>query len=216
MLRRFVLVFLRHMIFITSHLSLLSLLLLHLLSSLLSSSPLRGLPLWSFPLCLVLLSSLFSVMCCHCFCCCFVAAASAVAARVAAVGAAGGSCVFLSGCFSFRVSLFSLSFRPLLSSCQVHSAWRVACTAENHARCVHCGQTGRWRASRRRSSSCVEVRQTNLKLWRTSEVSAVTETKRQTLRVLRRHSSLDMSRSTLWRDLHEDLQARSSPSVHRD
>ena len=36
----------------------------------------------------------------------------------------------------------------------------------------------------------------------------VTETPRQTLSVLGRHSSLDMSRSTLWRALHEDLQAR--------
>ena len=49
-----------------------------------------------------------------------------------------------------------------------------------------------------------------LKRQRTSEVlaeieTAVTETLRQTLRM---HSSLDMSRSTLWRALHEDLQAR--------
>ena len=60
-----------------------------LFSSLLfSSPPLRGLPLsllWSFLLCLVLLSCFFSVLC-HCFCCsCVVAAASAVAARVAVV-----------------------------------------------------------------------------------------------------------------------------------
>ena len=45
-----------------------------------------------------------------------------------------------------------------------------------------------------------------LKRRRTSEVlaeieRAVTETPRQTLSVLRRHSSLDMSRSTLWRAL---------------
>ena len=51
-----------------------------------------------------------------------------------------------------------------------------------------------------------------LKRRRTSEVLAeievpVTETPRQTLSVLGRHSSLDMSRSTLWRALHEDLQA---------
>ena len=32
--------------------------------------------------------------------------------------------------------------------------------AENHARSVHCGQTGHRRASRRRSSSCVVVLQT--------------------------------------------------------
>ena len=43
-----------------------------------------------------------------------------------------------------------------------------------------------------------------LKRLRTSEVlaeieTAVTETPRRTLSVLRRHSSLDMSRSTLWR-----------------
>ena len=77
--------------FITSLLSL-SFTLLSL-SPLLSSPLLRGLPLsmlWSFLLCLLLLS-FFSVLC-HCFCCCcVVAAASAVAARVAAVGAAGGS-----------------------------------------------------------------------------------------------------------------------------
>ena len=36
----------------------------------------------------------------------------------------------------------------------------------------------------------------------------MTETPRQTLSVLRWQSSLDMSRSTLWRALHEDLQAR--------
>ena len=52
-----------------------------------------------------------------------------------------------------------------------------------------------------------------LKRRRTSEVlaeieTAVTETPRQTLSVLRRHSSLDMSRSTLWSALHQDLQAR--------
>ena len=52
-----------------------------------------------------------------------------------------------------------------------------------------------------------------LKRRRTSEVlaeieTAVTETPRQTLSVLRRRSSLDMSRSTLWRALQEDLQAR--------
>ena len=125
-----------------------------LFSSLLFSSPLRGLPLsllWSFLLCLVLLSFFFSVLC-HCFCCCcVVAAASAVAARVAAVAGAlllcccwsssllvllVWSCVFLSGCFSFRVGFsfcpFSLSFRPLLSSCQVHSAPRVACSRAGH------------------------------------------------------------------------------------
>ena len=52
-----------------------------------------------------------------------------------------------------------------------------------------------------------------LKRRRTSGVlaeieTAVIETPRQTLSVLRRQSSLDMSRSTLWRALHEDLQAR--------
>ena len=102
---------------------------LHLLST---SSPLLSSP-WSSVVSVVVVSSLscvvvvsfFSVLR-HC-CCCTVAAASAVAAR-----AAGGSCVFLSGYFSFRFDfsfcLFSLSFRPLLSSCQVHSARRVACT----------------------------------------------------------------------------------------
>ena len=48
---------------------------------------------------------------------------------------------------------------------------------------------------------------------RTTEVvaeieTAATETPRQTLSMLRRHSSLDMSRATLWRALHEDLQGR--------
>ena len=48
---------------------------------------------------------------------------------------------------------------------------------------------------------------------RTSEVLAeietdVNEAPRQTLSVLRRHSSLDMSRSTLWRALHEYHQVR--------
>ena len=38
--------------------------------------------------------------------------------------------------------------------------------------------------------------------------TAVNETPQQTLSVLRQHSSLDMSRSTLWRALHEDLHAR--------
>ena len=57
-----------------------------------------------------------------------------------------------------------------------------------------------------------------LKRRRTTEVLAqievaVTETPRQTLSVLRRHSSLDMSRSMLWRALHEDLQARCFKSV---
>ena len=85
--------------------------------------------------------------------------------------------------------------------------------AENHAKCMQCGQTGRWRASRRSSSTCVVVLQTPLRRRRTSEVlaeieTAVTETPRQTLSVLRRHSSLDMSRSTLWRALHENLHAR--------
>ena len=56
-----------------------------------------------------------------------------------------------------------------------------------------------------------------LKRRRTSEVlaeieTAVNETPRQTLSVLRRHSSLDMSRSTLWRALHEDLQACFKPA----
>ena len=202
---------------------------------------------------------------CHCFCCCccVVATASAVAARVAAVvavlllvavaaRAAGGSCVFLSGCFSFRVdfSFFLLIFSVIQAiaeqfvKCPLRGALRarelvipmtddddcsnsfgpillishvfatsapigrgVDCAsgsmrAENHARCVHCGQTSRWRASRRRSSICVEVR---LKR-RTTEA-------RQTLSVLRRQSSLDMSRSTLWRGLHEDLQARCFKSV---
>ena len=68
-------------------------------------------------------------------------------------------------------------------------------------------QTGRWRASRRRASSCFVVLQTEV----LAEIeTAVTETPRQTLSVLRRHSSLDMSRSTLWQALHED--ASSSPS----
>ena len=52
-----------------------------------------------------------------------------------------------------------------------------------------------------------------LKRRRTTEVLAeievaVTETPRQTLSVIRLQSSQDMSRSMLWRALHEDLQAR--------
>ena len=52
-----------------------------------------------------------------------------------------------------------------------------------------------------------------LKRRRTSECLAeietgVTETPRHTLSVLRRRSSLDMSRLTLWRALQEDLQLR--------
>ena len=56
-----------------------------------------------------------------------------------------------------------------------------------------------------------------LKRRRTSEVlaeieTAMTETPRQTLSVVRRHRSLDMSRSTLWRPLSK--RGASSPSVH--
>ena len=52
-----------------------------------------------------------------------------------------------------------------------------------------------------------------LKRRRTTEVlaeieTAMTETPWQTLNVLPRHSSLDMSRSMLWRAQHEDLQAQ--------
>ena len=145
MLRRFFFVFEAHDFHHFSPFSPLSH--LHLLFSPLRSSPLLSSPLLCSPL---LFSSLlfsvvfrclccgrlFRVLCCcrlffsvlcHCFCCSFVVAASAVAARVA-----GASSVFLSGYFSFWVDfsfcLFSLSFRPLLSSCQVHSARRVACT----------------------------------------------------------------------------------------
>ena len=55
--------------------------------------------------------------------------------------------------------------------------------------------------------------QSRLKMQRTSEVvaeieAAVNETPRQTLSVLRRQSSLEMSRSTMWRALHDNLQAR--------
>ena len=148
------------------------------LSPLLSSLPLLSSP----PLSLVVF---FSVLCCRRFLCLvllllllssvhvllllLLTAAVAVAAR--------GSCVFLSGCFSGRFfshhfCLFSMSFRPLLSRCQVHSSRRVASTwaghhdddvvligqsstllscasgsrrAANHANCVRCGQTCRWR-----------------------------------------------------------------------
>ena len=68
--------------------------------------------LWSFFLCLVLLSSLFpSVLRCHCFCCCFVvAAASAVAARVAAGRRRSCCCCWCCWCFSFRVDCSSFLF----------------------------------------------------------------------------------------------------------
>ena len=141
MLRRFF-VFSRHMIFITSPVSLSSLFFTSSLSLLLSSSLPFSSPLLSVSsvVSVVLVSSLSCVVVVFFSRFCAVTAAAAllllvaVAARAAAVG---GSCVFLSGCFSFR-------------------SW----TAENHARCVHCGQTGRWRA-KRRSSFCVAVRQTN-------------------------------------------------------
>ena len=94
--------------------------------------------------------------------------------------------------------------------------------AENHAKCVQRGQTGRWSINTkikqlRRGAS---DQRRPLKGRRTSEVladieTAVTETPRQTLSVLRRHSSLDMSRSMLWRAPHEDLQARCFKPVRR-
>ena len=138
MLRRFL--FLKHMIFITSLLSLPSLLSSPLLlSSLLFSS------LWSSVVSVEVVPSLSGVVVVFFSLFCVTASAApallllflpslvAVAARAAAVGAAAcGSCVFLSGYSSFRVDLsfcsYSLSLRPLLSSCQVHSARRVACT----------------------------------------------------------------------------------------
>ena len=140
--------FLRHMIFITSPLSLASLIFTSSLSSpLLFPSLLLLLsvfPLWSFLLCLVLVVfvSLFCVtasappallllllpsllvlllllVCCcvaagrrRCWCCWWVLR---VLERLSLV----------SGRF---FCLFSPSFRPLLSSCQMHSARRAACT----------------------------------------------------------------------------------------
>ena len=58
-------------------------------------------------LCFVL-SLLLLLLRCWCCCCC-----------VAAVGVAGGFCVFLSGCFSFRVdfSLFLLIFSVIQGHC---------------------------------------------------------------------------------------------------
>ena len=108
--------------------------------SLSSSPPLSPLR-FSFPsssvVSVVVVSSLscvvvvfFSVLCCHCFCCC---------CRVAA-GRCRCSCCCSWCCwwvlrvrellflvFSFFL-LISLSFKPLLRGCQVHSARRVACT----------------------------------------------------------------------------------------
>ena len=91
------------------------------------SSPLlfSSLPFPSLLSPLMVVSSLSCVVVVFFFClvrCCFVAA-----------GRRRGSCVFLSGCFSFHIDflnfcIFSLSFRPLLNCCQVHSARRVACT----------------------------------------------------------------------------------------
>ena len=87
---------------------------------------------------LLLLSSLLVLL--LLLLCCLWLLLVAVAARAAAVGAVGGSRVFLSGCFSFRAEffcLFSLSFRPFLSSCQVHtSARRVPLARLNYCRDV--------------------------------------------------------------------------------
>ena len=146
------------MIFITSPFSLLSLLhLLSLSSPLIFSSPLRGLPLsllWSFPLCLVLFSSFsLCVVLSLLLLLLLLLAASAIAACVAAVAAvlllaeAGrrrcsccccGCCwwvlhdlerlLFVSWQIFRHFCLFSPSLRPLLISCQGHSARRVACT----------------------------------------------------------------------------------------
>ena len=108
-----------------------------LFSSLLLSSPLLSV---SFIVSVVVVSSLSCVVVVLFYLFCAVTASVAAAllllVAVAARAAVGGSCVFLDGCFSFLVDfsfcLFSLSFRPLLSSCQVHSARRVACTQAGH------------------------------------------------------------------------------------
>ena len=60
-----------------------------------------------------------------------------------------------------------------------------------------------------------QLRRGPLQRWRTTEVlaeieTAVTETPRQTLSVLRQHSSLDMSRATLWSAV---LQARPCATI---
>ena len=125
--------------------------------SLLLFSSLCGLPLsllWSSLLCLVLSSSFFLSFvlsqllllgCCCCFC------RVAAVAAVLLLGAAGRrrcscSCCWccwwvlrvlerlflVSGRFFLCFCLFSLSCRPLLGSCQVHSARRVACTRAGH------------------------------------------------------------------------------------
>ena len=77
----------------------------------------------------------------------------------------------------------------------LRSSW----TAENHARCVHCGQTGR-KTKLKHLRRGAPDQSRPLKRRRTSEVlaeieTAVTETPRQTLSVLRRESPLEMSRS---------------------
>ena len=108
-----------------------------LFSSLLFSS-LRGLPLSLLCLCSVLLSSFlyfvlssFSLFCVVAGCCVAVAAGAGCCVAVA-VGA-GAAVVSRFGAVFFRsFCSFSLSLRPLLSSCQVHSARRVACTRAGH------------------------------------------------------------------------------------
>ena len=125
--------------------------------------------------------------------------------------------------------VFDFSFDP--SRVGTFASWVVALTGqcktllsyasgsrrvENHAKCVQCGQPVRWESIKTKikqlrrgapDQSLPPMRQ------RTTEVvaeigTAVTETPRQTLSVLRRYSSLDTPRSTLWRAPHEDLQAR--------
>ena len=109
-----------------------------------------------------------------------------------------------------RVENFESRVLTLTGQCKTFlSCASGSRTVENHAKCVHCGQAGRWRAIKTkpkylRRGATGEPRP--LKRRRTSEVLAeietsVTEKPRQTLSVLRWHSSLDMSGSTLWRAL---------------
>ena len=218
-----------------------------------------------------------SILCCRRFVCFVLSLVAAALLRCCRWLLRGCPCrCWWCCCFSFRPFFFfrsfcsfSLSLRPLLSSRQVHSARRVACTWAGHhddgwwwllkqfstsfflishlcatfASWVvavdwavqNVAQLHQWFEEGRRPREMCAMRpdwslesiktkleqlrrdapdeSRPLKRRRTREVlaeieTAVNERPRQTLSVLRRHSSLDTSRSTLWRALHEDLQAQ--------
>ena len=161
-----------------------------LFSSLLFSSPLRVFRClccgrFFFVLCCCRL--FFSVLCCHC-CCCVVAA-----------GRRRCSCCCCWWVMRVLERLFLASFVDVRKPREMR-ALRPDWSLENKAKIKHLrrGASDESRPLKRRRASEV-----------LAEIeTAVTETPRQTLSVLRRHSSQDMTRSTLWRALHEDLRAR--------